>query len=104
MPWGIKSPRESGRRPVTPANGTTAAAERPLASADLLGGVEILLSVDDAGIWEPSAGAYHPATRQCGARVEDMLMVAVHPWDLDGAARAGLRTAWVDRAGSAFSR
>jgi 2-haloacid dehalogenase len=24
----------------------------------------------------------------------------VHPWDLHGAARAGLRTAWIDRHGS----
>ena len=24
-------------------------------------------------------------------------MVAVHPWDLDGAAAAGMRTAWIDR-------
>ena len=25
----------------------------------------------------------------------DLLLVPVHPWDIDGAARAGLRTAWV---------
>lgn len=30
------------------------------------------------------------------------MLVAVHPWDTDGAARAGLRTAWVNRAGRAF--
>ena len=29
-------------------------------------------------------------------------MVAVHPWDLHGASRAGLRTAWVDRTGSPY--
>ena len=27
------------------------------------------------------------------------MLVAVHPWDIDGAARAGLRTGWVDRSG-----
>ena len=27
-------------------------------------------------------------------------MVAVHPWDLHGAARAGLATAWLDRTGA----
>jgi 2-haloacid dehalogenase len=25
------------------------------------------------------------------------MLVAVHPWDVDGAARAGLRTAWLNR-------
>jgi 2-haloacid dehalogenase len=29
-------------------------------------------------------------------------MVAVHPWDIDGAARAGLRTAWLDRTGAGY--
>jgi 2-haloacid dehalogenase len=29
-------------------------------------------------------------------------MVAVHPRDIDGAARAGLRTAWIDRAGGPY--
>ncbi len=27
-----------------------------------------------------------------------MLLVAVHPWDIDGASRAGLSTAWVSRS------
>jgi 2-haloacid dehalogenase len=30
------------------------------------------------------------------------MLVAVHPWDVDGAARAGLRTAWIDRGGSRY--
>lgn len=30
----------------------------------------------------------------------DLLLVAVHPWDLDGAARAGWRTAHLDRTGA----
>jgi 2-haloacid dehalogenase len=25
-------------------------------------------------------------------------MVAVHPWDIDGASRAGMGTAWLDRS------
>jgi 2-haloacid dehalogenase len=30
------------------------------------------------------------------------MLVAVHPWDVDGAARAGLATAWVDRDGAPY--
>jgi 2-haloacid dehalogenase len=26
-----------------------------------------------------------------------MILVAVHPWDIDGAARAGMRTCWINR-------
>ena len=28
--------------------------------------------------------------------------MAVHPWDVDGAARAGLSTAWIDRNGTPY--
>jgi 2-haloacid dehalogenase len=30
------------------------------------------------------------------------MLVAVHPWDTDGARRAGLRSAWVNRDGGTF--
>ncbi|MDQ3095365.1 MAG: hypothetical protein M3Q82_05330 [Actinomycetota bacterium] len=32
----------------------------------------------------------------------DAMLVAVHPWDIDGAARAGLATAWINRAGGPY--
>jgi 2-haloacid dehalogenase len=31
-----------------------------------------------------------------------MMLVAVHPWDTDGAARAGMRSAWVNRGGTPY--
>ena len=30
------------------------------------------------------------------------MLVAVHPWDIDGAARAGLATAWINRTGDPY--
>ena len=30
------------------------------------------------------------------------MLVAVHPWDIDGAARAGLGTAWITRDGAPY--
>ena len=32
----------------------------------------------------------------------DAMLVAVHPWDIDGAARAGLATAWINRNGGVY--
>ena len=61
-----------------------------------------MLSVEDAGVWKPAPGAYAYAADRCGVDVADLMLVAVHPWDVDGAARAGLRTAWVNRTGSAY--
>ena len=33
-----------------------------------------------------------------------MVLVASHPWDVDGAARAGMQSAWVNRSGGPFPR
>ena len=45
-------------------------------------------------------GAYAYAAQQCGVEPIDMMLVAVHPWDIDGAHRAGLGTAWINRTGA----
>jgi 2-haloacid dehalogenase len=57
------------------------------------------LWVQDAGRWKPAPQSYAYALAECGVTAEEVILVAVHPWDVDGAARAGLRTAWVDRGG-----
>jgi len=50
----------------------------------------------------PGSRRVHPtSTPLLPARwpAEQMLLVTVHPWDIHGAARAGLSTAWINRAG-----
>jgi 2-haloacid dehalogenase len=39
---------------------------------------------------------------RCDVDLVDLLLVAVHPWDIDGAPRAGLSTAWVNRTGAPY--
>jgi 2-haloacid dehalogenase len=41
--------------------------------------------------------AYQTAARLLGMEAADVMLVAAHPWDLDGARNASLRTAFVDR-------
>ncbi len=42
----------------------------------------------------------HAPDRDPGEAVQHVgRLVAVHPWGFDGAVRAGLQTAWVDRSG-----
>ena len=94
----VRALAEEGMRLVTLSNGGAALADRLLREADLRAEFEHVLSVDDAGAWKPDARAYEYAAKVCGVAPEEMLMVAVHPWDIDGAARAGLSTAWVDRS------
>ncbi len=97
---GIRALAGSGARMVTLSNGSASVAEGLLTRAGLRDQVEHVLSVEDAGIWKPAARAYRYAAETCGVEPAELLMVAVHPWDLHGAHAAGLRTCWVNRPGS----
>lgn len=95
---GVHRLHEAGLRLVTLSNGATPVAEKLLADAGVADRFERLLSVDDVGVWKPDRRAYEHAARTCDVPLAEMLLVAVHPWDLDGAARAGMQTAWLDRS------
>ena len=99
---GVRALADQGLRLVTLSNGPAEVAERLLGDAGLRDLFSDVLSVEDAGVWKPGPGAYEYAAEVCGTPLRDMLMVAVHPWDVDGAARAGMQTAWVDRDGRPY--
>ena len=96
---GIRALRAAGLRVVTLSNGSAGVAEGLLDRAGLRDHVDLVLSVEDAPVWKPAAAAYAHALEECGVEAHEAMLVAVHPWDIDGAARAGLRTGWVDRSG-----
>jgi 2-haloacid dehalogenase len=97
VPEGVRILRQHGLRLVTLSNGSAQVAERLLATAGIRGEFEQLLSAEDAGAWKPLRAAYAYAARACSVGIEDMLLVAVHPWDIHGAHQAGMRTGWVSR-------
>lgn len=101
VPTGVRALAASGLRLVTLTNGATSVAEALLTNAGVRDQFERLLSVEDAGRWKPAPESYAYAARECDVPPAEMLLVAVHPWDIDGAARAGLQTAWIDRSGTA---
>ena len=72
-------------------------AESLLERAGIRDRFERLLSVEQAGTWKPGAAAYSYALERCEVGPRQAMLVAAHPWDIDGAARAGLGTAWIDR-------
>lgn len=104
VPEGIRSLRAAGLRLVTLSVGSSQVARTLLESAGLADEFDALLSVEDSptGTWKPAPAAYQHALDRCGVPADDAVLAAAHPWDVDGAARAGLATAWVDREGSPY--
>jgi 2-haloacid dehalogenase len=73
-----------------------------LERAGVLEHTEMLLPVDQAGAWKPAAQSYRYALDRCGVEPHEAMLVAFHPWDIDGAHRAGLSTAWINRTGTKY--
>ena len=94
---GIRDLAGLGVRLMTLSNGSTSVADALLRRSGIRTEFEQLLSVEDADLWKPAKTAYAHALQASGLPAGEVMLVAVHPWDIDGAHRAGLRTAWVNR-------
>ncbi|HEY3573091.1 MAG TPA: haloacid dehalogenase type II [Arthrobacter sp.] len=102
VPEGVSALKAAGYRLVTLTNGSTRVAEKLFNAAGIRDSFDRLLSVEDAPAWKPARAAYDHAATACGTDPEHLLLVAVHPWDIHGAARAGLGTAWINRSGATY--
>ena len=102
VPDGIRALGGLGIQLVTLSNGSAAVAEALFDRAGIREHFGRLLTVEDAGRWKPAPEAYAYALEECGVDPEDAMLVAVHPWDIDGASRAGLATVWVNRTSGPF--
>ena len=99
---GVRALAALGIRLVTLSNGSTAVAEGLFERSGLAESFERLLSVQDAPAWKPARAAYEYALDVCGVEAQEAMLVAVHPWDIHGAHRAGLRTAFINRTGGTY--
>lgn len=99
---GVQALTDLGLRLVTMSNGAAQVAETLLSEAGIRDRFEACLSVDDAGVWKPAPAAYAHALQRCHVQPREAMLVAVHPWDTDGAARAGLQSAWINRTGATY--
>lgn len=99
---GLRQIRDAGIPMITLSNGSGRVAEALLERAGLRDLVGQCLSVSEACCWKPASDAYGYAARHCGVDRQELALVAVHPWDIDGALRAGLRAGWISRDGQSY--
>ena len=58
---------------------------------------DVILGADMARTFKPRAEIYDTAVELLGLEPGEVMMTACHPWDLDAAAKRGMRTAMVRR-------
>jgi 2-haloacid dehalogenase len=58
---------------------------------------DCLISAEMAQAYKPAPEVYLTAVRLLGMQPDEVMLVAAHPFDLKGARRAGLQTAFIDR-------
>lgn len=58
------------------------------------------ISTEEVGAFKPDQRTYQHALKNVGVPAGDVLMIAAHAWDLAGAKKAGLQTAFIRRPGA----
>jgi 2-haloacid dehalogenase len=97
---GLRALRAAGVTTVTLTVGGAAITRGFLEREGLTDLVDRIYDAEAVGGWKPTAGAYRHVLTQHGVAAADAALVAVHPWDVMGAQRAGLVGAWLDRSGA----
>ncbi len=93
----LKQLGDAGLQVAVLTNSSAESARLALRHARLLDGVAAVIGSDAVGVYKPHPMVYGHGVEEVGMAAEKVCMVAAHGWDLMGAARAGLRTAWVAR-------
>jgi|SRR5579884_258508 len=99
---GISALRDAGLRVIALTNGGGRTARQVLTRGGVAELLEDVLSVEEPRRWKPAPESYLYAARRCDVAPGRMMLIAVHPWDIDGARRAGLRAAWINRTGAPY--
>jgi 2-haloacid dehalogenase len=79
------------------SNGTLAGIEALVAHNGLEGRFRHLIVADAVRSFKPAAAVYDQAPRAFGVTPERVMLVSGHEWDVAGAGRFGMSTAWIAR-------
>jgi 2-haloacid dehalogenase len=89
--------RVAGHTPCAVTNSATDAARSALGDAGLLEHMHAVIGADAVNAYKPDPRVYRNAIDVLGLDPGESWFVAGHWWDVTGAKRAGLRTAWIAR-------
>ncbi len=93
-----------GLRLAILSNGTPAMLAAAVTANGLEDRFEAVISIEEAGVYKPSAEVYALVEPRMGVGRDKVLFVSSNGWDIAGAARFGFATVWVNRAGLPMDR
>lgn len=96
---GLVALKEKGYKLVTLTNSSLKGVQTQLKNANLSQYFDANLSIESVGVFKPHLSTYEWAIKELGVNKNEALMVAAHGWDIAGADKAGLQTAFVRRTG-----
>lgn len=96
---GLAKLKAQGYKLVTLTNSSLKGVELQLKNAGLSQYFDANLSIESVGVFKPHLSTYQWAIKDLGINADEALMVAAHGWDIAGADKAGLQTAFVRRTG-----
>ncbi|MBI0537392.1 haloacid dehalogenase type II [Roseomonas sp. KE2513] len=85
----------AGMRIIALSNGAAASTRALLEGAGLADLVGEIVSVEEVKLFKPRREVYARAAERAGLDPGRLALVAVHPWDIQGAKAAGLTAAYV---------
>lgn len=87
---------DAGVPVIALTNGSADATRRLFEGAGLATSVAHIVSTDEVGRAKPGAEIYLRGCEIAGVRPNELALVAAHDWDIQGAAAAGLTTAYLN--------
>ncbi|MDV7186539.1 haloacid dehalogenase type II [Lutibacter sp. TH_r2] len=96
---GLKKLSESGFGIVSLTNSSAKGVETQFKNAGLTKYFDNRYTIETIQKYKPHLDTYAMVIKDLGLKPEEVLMVAAHAWDLAGAKKAGLQTAFIKRPG-----
>jgi len=100
----LTSLREAGLGTSILSNGSPDMLEGAVDFAEMGDLLDAVLSVEDVGVFKPSAKVYDMVGARFGTTKEEVLFVSANGWDAASASSYGFTTAWINRQSEPVDR
>lgn len=89
--------RRANRRVAILSNGTPKMLAAVVKSAGLETLLDLILSIEEVGLYKPHPLVYRLAVDRLGVKPERICFISSNGWDIAGASAFGLKAVWVNR-------